>query len=239
MPLVSSSCEGCGASLDQYGHHYAACMRSGRPKLRAGPVETCVARICREAGARVRTNVFLRDMDLSVLASDERRLEVVASGLAAYGGAQLAVDVTVRSPLSASGHPQPRAAWQDAAAAEDARGDKERAYPELLSGSRCRLIVLAVETGGRFSAETAESLRQLAGAKAQSAPSFLRGAVAAAFEKRWSRLLALSVASSLADSLLLDKEALENVCAPAGREPCLQTVLAEGHDDVAGGWPTA
>ena len=62
----------------------------------------------------MRTNVRLRDLNILVPATDERRIEVVSSGLLAFGGAQLAVDVSVRSPLTAEGWPKPSAAWQDA-----------------------------------------------------------------------------------------------------------------------------
>ena len=59
----------------------------------AHAVESVAARICWEAGGRVATNVFLRDLDLDVHnAGDARRLEVVADGLPLFGGAQLAVD---------------------------------------------------------------------------------------------------------------------------------------------------
>ena len=46
---------------------------------------------CREAGARVSTNVFLRDLDLPIARHDARRLEVVADGLPLFGGAQFVV----------------------------------------------------------------------------------------------------------------------------------------------------
>ena len=39
------------------------------------PLENAAARICREAGERVRTNVYVRDMDLGVVNQfDIRRL---------------------------------------------------------------------------------------------------------------------------------------------------------------------
>ena len=50
-------------------------------------MEVAVARICREGGARVSTNVMVRDLDLShVPGVDGRRLEVVAEGLSLFGG---------------------------------------------------------------------------------------------------------------------------------------------------------
>ena len=62
-------------------------------------------RECREAGARVRTNVMVRDL---VLWPPQRidiwRLEVVADGLPLHGGAQLAIDTTMVSAL-ATGQP--------------------------------------------------------------------------------------------------------------------------------------
>ncbi len=120
LPLLPSVCEGCGAPVDKLGHHLTACMPSGRVRARAGSVETTVAQICREAGGRVRTNVLLKDLNASVAASDERRLEVVASGLSAFGGAQLASDVTVRSVLRRDGSQRPCADWKDGVTAESA-----------------------------------------------------------------------------------------------------------------------
>ena len=62
--------------------------------------------VCREAGARVTTNVLVRDMDLAFFnALDSRRLEVVADGLTLWRGVQLAVDTTLVSPLSRSSQP--------------------------------------------------------------------------------------------------------------------------------------
>ena len=58
-------------------------------------VESAAARICREAGARVTTNIFVRDLDLGAPIADARRLEVVADGLPLHGGRQLASGVDV------------------------------------------------------------------------------------------------------------------------------------------------
>ena len=62
-----------------------------------------MARICRE-GARVTTNMFVRDMDLRTFDRfDGRRLEVVADGLPLFGGAQLAIDATLVSAIKRDG----------------------------------------------------------------------------------------------------------------------------------------
>ena len=74
-------CEGCQAPLDASGRHQGGCSRSGRLKKRATATERALARVCREAGARVMFNVLLRDMNVDVPASDGKRIEVLAQGL--------------------------------------------------------------------------------------------------------------------------------------------------------------
>ena len=60
---------------------------------------------------RVRTNVFVRDMDLGAFnLFDTRRLEVMVDRLPLFGGAQLAVDTTLVCPLTREGEAKPRAA---------------------------------------------------------------------------------------------------------------------------------
>ena len=95
LPLSERSCR-CGRLLDVCGHHRAACARAGLLGRRGFSLESIVARICREAKGRVRTNMFVRDMDLAVLeVPDSRRLGVVVDGLPLRGGAQLALDITL------------------------------------------------------------------------------------------------------------------------------------------------
>ena len=72
-------------------------------KKRATPTERIVGRIFREAGATVRQNVFLRDLNVNVCA-------VLAQDLPCSGGVQLAVDVTLRSVLTCEGEAHAHAA---------------------------------------------------------------------------------------------------------------------------------
>ena len=96
-------------------------------------------------------------------------------GLRVHHGAQLGVDTTLVSPLTRKGEPRPRALNEDGAALRDARRRKERRYPELLEGNRCRLVVTAMEIGGRWSEEAYDFLVALAAAKAEDAPRLLQG----------------------------------------------------------------
>ena len=85
---------------------------------------------------------------------------------------------------------------------EDARKSKERAYPELLRSRRCRLVVLALETGGRWSPEATTFLRLLAQTKPRAVPNILRKAVEASLLSRWSAILTHAAQHAFAASLL-------------------------------------
>ena len=149
-----------------------------------------------QGGARVRTNVFVRDMDLAQHdRMDGRRLEVVADGLPLLGGAQLAIDTTMVSPLHRDGRARGGAAAHDGAALRQARTRKERTYPELAGeGSRARLVVLAAEVGGRWSEETAEFLSSLSWAKVRELPKDLQRDGRRSWLKRWKKLLVCTAA---------------------------------------------
>ena len=120
LPLSHHIC-GCGLSIDPLGHHRAAFSRTGALGRRGLALESALARVCREAGGRVATNLFVRNMDLGVpSAGDNRRLEVVVDGLPLFGGAQLAIDTTLVSALKGNGKHRRGAADRDGVAlAED------------------------------------------------------------------------------------------------------------------------
>ena len=199
LPLSVRTCR-CGRLLDPFGHHRASCSRSGMLGRRGFAVESAGARICRETGARVTTNMMVRPVPN---AHDGRRLDIVADGLPWFGSAQLAVDTTLVSPLHCEGSPHRGAANVDGAVLEVARQQKERTHPELVGpNALCRLVVLAGETGGRWSEETRTFVGLLAKAKAREAPSVLRKRVEQSWWFRWGSLLACVAARAFAASLL-------------------------------------
>ena len=201
LQIVEKRCA-CGELLDSKGRHRAACTASGRVRSRAVATERCVQRICREAGAIVQPNALLRDMNIGVCTADDRRIEVLASGLPLHGGAQLAVDVTLRGFLTAQGESRIGGGGGGQFLA-NARADKERKYHELLGSKRCKLVVLALSTGGRWSTEAIQFIQDIAWAKARSAPEYLRASVAFAWQRRWAQMLSVSAATAFANSLVM------------------------------------
>ena len=100
-------------------------------------------------------------------------MEIIADGFLLFGGAQLAVDATLVSPLHCDGSARPGAAHTDGAVLALARKRKERTYPELIGrNARARLVVLAGEIGGRWSSETNTFVRSLARPKLKRSPEF-------------------------------------------------------------------
>ena len=72
----------CRRLLDPLGDHRATCPHAGVLGRKGAPLERACARVCREAGARVATNMLFRELNLDGVASnDERQLEVIANGL--------------------------------------------------------------------------------------------------------------------------------------------------------------
>ena len=151
-------------------------------------------------------------------------MEVVAEGLSLFGGAQLAIDATLVSALRGDGTARARSATRPGAAFVVARRRKERTYPELAGeGGRARLVVLAGEVGGGWSAETASFLTALVQHKAQNAPELLSGSVEAAWRRRWAALLSCAAAEAFAASLLGRRSAP----SASGNEPTWPEVLGE------------
>ena len=62
------------------GDHRTACATSGVLRSRAVPLQRALARVCREAGARVAANVPLSRMNLPLPPADSRQIEILANG---------------------------------------------------------------------------------------------------------------------------------------------------------------
>ena len=207
LQITEARCE-CGSQLDKLGRHRGACPR----------FERTLARVCREAGASVRCKCRLRDMNVTVRADDERVLEVLASGLPLHHGAQLAVDITLQSALTAAGLPSPSAAHVNGAASARARRDRERKYGELLEGDRCH-------TGRRWSQEACNFVTSLAAGRCRDVPPILRRSARLVWQRRWLRMLAISCGKAFAASLLSSPK--DAWTGTEGRTPDLADLFAE------------
>ena len=119
--------------------------------------------------------------------------------------------------MHCDGTPHDGAPNRDGVVLEAAQRRKEHRYPEL--GSRARLVVLAVEVGGRWSAETSSFLAQLA--KARQETPLLQKRVEQAW-LRWASIFTCAAAKAVASSLLEVKDARK----AEGNTPSCSEVLA-------------
>ena len=125
----------------------------------------------------------------------------MAHGLPLFGGAQLALDTTLVSALHCDLSARAGAAHR--VALEVARRRKERTDPELLAlWSRCRLVVMANEVGGRWSPEALAFLRQLAKAKSRNEPPLIQRRAQQAWKMRWLAIMSCAAARAVSSSLL-------------------------------------
>ena len=79
---------------------------------------------------------------------------------------------------------------------------KKRTYPELLRSRRCRLVVVAIETEGRWNPEATTFLRLRAHAKARRAADILRRGVEAFLFSHWQPLRAQAAHHAFVSGLL-------------------------------------
>ena len=150
----------------------------------------------------------------------------MADELLIADGRQVAVDCTLVSPLTRNGDSRPRAFHEEGAAMADARKRKEARYPELCRpGTRCKLVVAAMEVGGRWSTETYDFLTTLASGSAQGAPRELQGSTYHAWKRRWTAMLSVTAMKAFADTLVRDSA--QGTEVGGGAAPTLGQLLGQ------------
>ena len=128
------------------------------------------------------------------------------------------------SPVRANGTPVLGSDETDGVALATARARKRTKYPELAGSGRYRLLVAAVETGGRWGPEAYQFLLQMAHAKARTAPRVLRQALITSWVRRWTGMISYAVHDAYAASLV--EEVPADTTGTDGELPCLGAVLS-------------
>ena len=104
---------------------------------------------------------------------------------------------------------------------------KEATYPELAASGRCKLVVVGIETGGKWNEEGIVFIRLFARARAREAPRHLVRSTSLAWERRSTRMLSTVCAVAFAASLVDPVAQCESVCHTGGVPPLLADFLAE------------
>ena len=87
-----------------FGHHFEVFSKIEELRRRGFAFGSAGARMCREVGGRVVTNVMVRDLNIAASdPRDRRRLKIVIDGSPQFGGIQVAVDTTLVFPFFCDG----------------------------------------------------------------------------------------------------------------------------------------
>ena len=122
-------------------------------------------------------------------------LPVAPRTCACRGRSQQAVDATIVSPITRAGEAQPGADTHPGQALVGASQRKRRqTYPKFVHARCCRLVVVGVDFGGRFS-DVATIARGPAGI---CDPAAMQPAARSAWVARWSGLLARAAQNAFA-----------------------------------------
>ena len=135
---------------------------------------------------------------------DDRKVEIMATGQPLYQGMPLVCDVSLVSPIKSNGIARPRAAHESGIALANIEDVKATPYPELMSSTQCKFLILAGEVGGRWSATTCRFIRDLAASKNHDAAPCLRKSAAFAWENRWWSMISVATQNALAATLVDD-----------------------------------
>lgn len=90
---------------------------------------------------------------------DGRHIEIMASSLSYARGVQIAPDCTIVSPLTSEGRPHSGGDRKHGVGLKAVERSKHRSYPELVRSNDLRLVVAALETGGRLHPSARKLLR--------------------------------------------------------------------------------
>ena len=123
------------------------------------------------------------------LTVDNRRIDILATGLSFHNARPLFCDATVRSPLRGNGEAYPTAAQVDGAVLKRAEQSKKDKYSDIEAGSMAELLTLGVEVGGRWNDTALTLVRHLARYKVEHVSPLLRRSVQLAWQDRWWAML--------------------------------------------------
>ena len=203
MPLhfTARQCR-CGRPLDACGHHRSTCAVAGVLGRRGYPLETAAAKVCRDAGARVRLNTMVRDLDLllGALLDNRRSSKTVCPCSTGHNSPST---LQWCQPSDATAQPEEGPSTPVEPPSFPREGGNNSPIPSCLEmGVVQDWWCWPRKWEGRWSQEARQFLVALAQAKSREAPPPLQGSVKAAWLHRWSFVFACTAARSFALSFV-------------------------------------
>ena len=144
---------------------------------------------------------MLRDSHIPVHPDDQRRLDIVATGLPIAQGLPLFCDVTVLSPLTRNGDARPGTSNQGGSLLAAAERENNDMYEEIRSSGFGTLLCLGAETYGRWGAQAVWLVPALATERTRHLHPRIRTGIALASLHRWWGILGIALQNVVAHAI--------------------------------------
>ena len=194
---------------DLHGHRCFTTNLGGRLNGRHNTVVAAWRQVLVEAGGSVpdrNVERMLRMTNVPVPPGDERRLDLIVPGLNVHRGLPLFIDVTVVTPLSATGAPRPGTSNQGGRLLVQAQDDNDGDYHEVLESGLGSLLSLGCEVYGRWSKQCVDLVPALARERSRGMRPRIRRGMALSLQHRWWGILGIALQKAVAH-MVLDADA--------------------------------
>ena len=195
----------CFEGGDVHGHSALTDNRWARLNIRHTGVVAGWRQVLVEAGAVIPDRSIERLLtrtNIPVAPSDTRRLDIVAPGLNVFGGLPLFCDVTVVSPITATGAARPGTSNRGGHLLAHAEDDNNDTYWDVISTGLGQLLCLGCEVFGRWGCQSIDLVPKLARERTRGLHVRIRRGMALSLQHRWWAILGLALQRSVAHIVL-------------------------------------
>ena len=212
---------------DPHGHLRLADGTGGRTHARHKTMISAWKQVFVEAGASIpdrNVERLLRDTHIPMDTHDNRRLDLIASGLNVDNGLPLFCDVTILSSISRDGRPRPGTSNSSGSLLDGARRENDATYSPVLESGLGSLYCLGHDVYGRWGQQAVKLLPKLARERARGTHSRLRKGMMLSLQARWAGIISIALQKSVAAAVLRTEGAdlattLLEPCPPLGDLP--------------------
>ena len=214
---------------DPHGHYRLATVLEGLTHARHRTMIMAWKQVFVEAGASMPDRSIERMLsrtNVPVNAADQRRLDLVVSGLSVYRGLPLSCDVTVVSPITQAGQARPGTSNSGGSLLRDAERQNNDNYLEVPLSGLGKLLRLGCEVYGRWSLSCVELVPELARKRSKGLHPRIRRGVALSLQTRFWGILSIALQTAVARAVLEDDGGdlmvtLVEPCTPIAELPIL------------------
>ena len=191
-------------SGDAHGHNCLTDNTGARLNARHDTLLASWRQVLVEAGGNVpdrNVERMMHDTNVPVAPGDMRRLDLIVTGLNVHRGLPLFCDVTVLTPLSATGEPRGGTSNQGGSLLEHATAENNGTYIEVIDSGLGHLLCLGSEVYGRWSTQCVDLVPALARERCRGLHPRIRRGAALSLQHRWWGLLGIGLQKAVAHAV--------------------------------------